>query len=199
MFSKEDQYTYVSKLSGGEKRRLYLLTLLIANPNVLILDEPTNDLDILTLATLEDFLEDYPGCLIIVSHDRYFLDKLTNHLFVFEGGGEIKDYNGSYLEYRLERDLKESAEKEEALIPKKMPQKREKEKTKLSFKEKIEFDELTQLLPKLEARKAEITAFFEAGSSDAQKLLDLSAEMETLQAEIEEKEMRWLELSEFEI
>lgn len=200
MFSKEDQYTYVSKLSGGEKRRLYLLTLLIANPNVLILDEPTNDLDILTLATLEDFLEDYPGCLIIVSHDRYFLDKLTNHLFVFEGGGEIKDYNGSYLEYRLERDLKESAEKEEALIPKKMPQKsREKEKTKLSFKEKIEFDELTQLLPKLEARKAEITAFFEAGSSDAQKLLDLSAEMETLQAELEEKEMRWLELSEFEI
>ena len=117
---------------------------------------------------------------------------------MFEGGGEIKDYNGSYLEYRLERDLKESAEKEEALIPKKMPQKnREKEKTKLSYKEKIEFAELSETLPKLEARKAEITAFFESGSSDAQKLLDLSAEMETLQAELEKKEMRWLELSEF--
>jgi ATP-binding cassette subfamily F protein uup len=199
MFSKEDQYTYVSKLSGGEKRRLYLLTVLIANPNVLILDEPTNDLDILTLATLEDFLEDYPGCLIIVSHDRYFLDKLTNHLFVFEGGGEIKDYNGSYLQYRLEGDLKETTEKQEALIPKKYRSaggKNEKQKTKLSFKEKSEFDELTKLLPKLEARKAEITAFFESGSSDAQKLLDLSAEMESLQAALEEKELRWLELSE---
>jgi ATP-binding cassette subfamily F protein uup len=166
---------------------------------VLILDEPTNDLDILTLATLEDFLEDYPGCLIIVSHDRYFLDKLTNHLFVFEGGGEIKDYNGSYLQYRLERDLKETTEKQEALIPKKYRSaggKNEKQKTKLSFKEKSEFDELTKLLPKLEARKAEITAFFESGSTDAQKLLDLSAEMESLQAALEEKELRWLELSE---
>ena len=197
LFSRDDQYTYVSKLSGGEKRRLYLCTVLMANPNVLILDEPTNDLDILTLATLEDFLEDFPGCLLIVSHDRYFLDKLTNHLFVFEGGGELKDYNGSYMEYRLEQGLKEEKATPTIQIPKKQVKKAEKEKTKLSFKEKIEFAELGELLPKLEARKAEITAFFESGSSDAEKLQELSAEMESIQQELDEKELRWLELSEF--
>jgi ATP-binding cassette subfamily F protein uup len=169
----------------------------MANPNFLILDEPTNDLDILTLSTLEEFLMDFPGCLLVVSHDRYFLDKLTSHLFVFEGDGEIKDYNGSYMEYRLEQQLKAAEKKPETIIPKKAQQKQEKQKTKLSFKEKIEFVELGERLPKLEARKAEITAFFESGSSDAEKLQELSAEMEALQAELEEKEMRWLELSEF--
>jgi len=197
MFSKEDQYTYVGKLSGGERRRLYLLTVLIANPNVLILDEPTNDLDILTLTTLEEFLDDFPGCLLIVSHDRYFLDKLTNHLFVFEGDGEIKDYNGTYMEFRMEKELKEAEKEEKIDIPKKLEQKQEKQKTKLSYKETKEFEVLTKELPKLEARKAEITAFFESGSSDAQKLQDLSIEMEKLVAELDEKEMRWLELSEF--
>lgn len=197
LFSKDDQYTYVSRLSGGERRRLYLCTVLMANPNFLILDEPTNDLDILTLSTLEEFLMDFPGCLLVVSHDRYFLDKLTSHLFVFEGDGEIKDYNGSYMEYRLEQQLKAAEKKPETIIPKKAQQKQEKQKTKLSFKEKIEFVELGERLPKLEARKAEITAFFESGSSDAEKLQELSAEMEALQAELEEKEMRWLELSEF--
>ena len=197
LFPPEDQYTYVHKLSGGEKRRLYLLTVLMANPNVLILDEPTNDLDILTLTTLEDFLEDFPGCLIIVSHDRYFLDKLTNHLFVFEGGGEIKDYNGTYLEYRIDRELREAKKAESETVKYKPVQKKEKVKTKLSYKETFEWAELNEQIPKLEARKAEITAFFESGSSDAQKLQELSTEMEALQAELEEKETRWLELSEF--
>jgi ATP-binding cassette subfamily F protein uup len=197
MFSPEEQYTYVSKLSGGERRRLYLLTVLMANPNVLILDEPTNDLDILTLSTLEEFLEEFPGCLIIVSHDRYFLDKLTNHLFVFEGGGEIKDYNGTYLEYRIEKELKEGKQKEEVAVPKKVEEKKEKQKTKLSFKEKYEWADLNEQIPKLEARKKEITNYFESGSSDSAKLQELSAEMEAVQAELEEKEMRWLELSEF--
>jgi ATP-binding cassette subfamily F protein uup len=169
----------------------------MANPNVLIFDEPTNDLDILTLTTLEEYLMDYPGCLVIVSHDRYFLDKLTNHLFVFKGEGEIKDYNGTYLEFRMEEELKRGEPDEAPAIPKKAEKKKEKVKTKLSFKEKHEFAELTEELPKLEARKAEITAFFESGSSDAQKLQELSAEMEALQEELEEKEMRWLELSEF--
>ena len=189
LFSPEDQYTYVSKLSGGEKRRLYLLTVLMANPNVLVLDEPTNDLDILTLTTLEDFLEEFAGCLIIVSHDRYFLDKLTNHLFVFEGAGEIKDYNGTYLEYRIDRELRE-AKAEPVPVKYKPVQKKEKVKTKLSYKETFEWAELNEQIPKLEARKKEITAFFESGSSDADKLQELSVEMEALQAELEEKEMR---------
>lgn len=197
LFSSEDQYTYVSKLSGGEKRRLYLCTVLMANPNVLILDEPTNDLDILTLATLEDFLLEFSGCLLIVSHDRYFLDKLTNHLFVFQGDGEIKDYNGSYLEYRMEEAEKAAKAEKQPNIPKTIAATRQKEKTKLSYKEKFEFAALSEELPKLEARKNEITTFFESGSTDAEKLQALSAEMEVLQAELEEKEMRWLELSEF--
>ncbi len=197
MFSREEQYNYVRKLSGGERRRLYLLMILMSNPNVLILDEPTNDLDILTLTTLEEFLEDYPGILLIVSHDRYFLDKLTNHLFVFEGAGEIKDYNGSYLEYRVEKEWQAQPEEVEIDIPKKQKGKKEKVKTKLNFNEKFEFEELSKTLPKLEARKAEITAFFESGSTDAEKLQKMSAEMQALQSELDEKEMRWLELSEF--
>jgi ATP-binding cassette subfamily F protein uup len=196
LFSSEEQYTYVSRLSGGEKRRLYLCAVLMANPNFLILDEPTNDLDILTLSTLEEFLMDFPGCLLVVSHDRYFLDKLTSHLFVFEGDGKIKDYNGSYLEYRMEQALKQPAGPVDKR-PKKTTKKPEKIKTKLSYKEKFEWQELNESIPKLEARKAEITAFFESGSSDADKLQELSAEIEKVQAELEKKEMRWLELSEF--
>jgi ATP-binding cassette subfamily F protein uup len=196
LFSSEEQYTYVSRLSGGEKRRLYLCAVLMANPNFLILDEPTNDLDILTLSTLEEFLMDFPGCLLVVSHDRYFLDKLTSHLFVFEGDGKIKDYNGSYLEYRMEQALKQPAGPVDKR-PKKTPKKPEKIKTKLSYKEKFEWQELNESIPRLEARKAEITAFFESGSSDADKLQELSAEIEKVQAELEKKEMRWLELSEF--
>jgi ATP-binding cassette subfamily F protein uup len=196
LFSSEEQYTYVSRLSGGEKRRLYLCAVLMANPNFLILDEPTNDLDILTLSTLEEFLMDFPGCLLVVSHDRYFLDKLTSHLFVFEGDGKIKDYNGSYLEYRMEQALKQPAGPVDKR-PKKTTKKPEKIKTKLSYKEKFEWQELNESIPKLEARKAEITAFFESGSSDADKLQELSAEIEEVQAELEKKEMRWLELSEF--
>jgi ATP-binding cassette subfamily F protein uup len=196
LFSSEEQYTYVSRLSGGEKRRLYLCAVLMANPNFLILDEPTNDLDILTLSTLEEFLMDFPGCLLVVSHDRYFLDKLTSHLFVFEGDGKIKDYNGSYLEYRMEQALKQPAGPVDKR-PKKTTKKPEKIKTKLSYKEKFEWQELNESIPRLEARKAEITAFFESGSSDADKLQELSAEIEEVQAELEKKEMRWLELSEF--
>jgi ATP-binding cassette subfamily F protein uup len=199
LFNRDEQYTYVSRLSGGERRRLYLLTVLMANPNVLILDEPTNDLDILTLTVLEEFLEEFPGCLIIVSHDRYFLDKLTNHLFIFEGDGEIKDYNGTYMEYRIEQEIKENAPKPAEEIPKKLREEREKTKTKLSFKEKREWQELNENIPLLEKRKKELTELFEAGSSDAEMLMRLSAEMENLMAELEEKEMRWLELSEYDL
>jgi len=197
LFTRDEQYTYVNRLSGGEKRRLYLLTVLMANPNVLILDEPTNDLDILTLTVLEEFLEDFPGCLIIVSHDRYFLDKLTNHLFIFEGEGEVKDYNGTYMEYRVEKDLKENAPKLGDDIPKKLEKNREKTKTKLSFKEKQEFIDLEKTLPKLEARKAELMAIMESGTNDAQLLMQSSQDMQKLMQELEEKEMRWLELCEF--
>ncbi|AFD07941.1 ABC-F family ATP-binding cassette domain-containing protein [Solitalea canadensis] len=205
LFSGDQQYTYVSKLSGGERRRLYLCTLLMKNPNFLILDEPTNDLDIMTLQVLEDFLEDFPGCLLIVSHDRYFMDRLTQHLFIFEGDGIITDFNGNYSDYRDYMLIKEAeksrqktenkvieAPKQEILVVSTTAAKTK----KMSFKEKQEFEQLEKEIAQLENRKAEITSIFENPSVNPDELQKLSAEMEQVVNSLEEKELRWLELSE---
>ncbi len=203
LFEGDRQYTYVSKLSGGERRRLYLLTILMDNPNFLILDEPTNDLDILTLNVLEDFLMEFDGCLLVVTHDRYFMDKLTDHLFVFEGDGHIRDFNGNYREYKAFKEDKEATEKlrNKSLVkPSKSSAKKDNEgdRKKMTFAEKMEFEALEKDIANLEKRKAEIAREFEQASMDASKLEELSRETKSIQDELEEKEMRWLELSELE-
>ena len=200
LFDGDRQYTHVSKLSGGERRRLYLLTILMSNPNFLILDEPTNDLDILTLNVLEDFLQEFNGCLMVVTHDRYFMDKLTDHLFVFEGDGVIRDFPGNYTEYRIDKDKREEAEKfrNQSQVKVAPDKKEKKEKTKLTYAERLEFKDLEGEIEKLEERKAEITALFEGGENDASRLEELSKEMNELVGILEKKEMRWLELSEYE-
>lgn len=200
LFEGEKQYTFVSKLSGGEKRRLYLLTVLMANPNFLILDEPTNDLDIVTLNVLEDFLMEFQGCLVVVTHDRYFMDKLTDHLFVFEGEGKIKDFPGNYTEYRAEKERQEELEKRRAKSVAKPVQqdKKLREKTKLTYGERLEMEELEKELGHLEERKAGIAKEFETASMDATRLEELSRELNDINQKLEEKEMRWLELSEYE-
>jgi ATP-binding cassette subfamily F protein uup len=201
LFTPEQQYNYVSTLSGGEKRRLYLLTILMQNPNFLILDEPTNDLDILTLNVLEDFLLDYKGCLIIVSHDRYFLDKLTDWLFVFEGNGKIKTFLGNYKEYR--DDLKEQLrlEKENLAVAEKNKNQPKKEtisnKRKLSFKEQQEFVQLEKEIDNLHQLKNTLTEKLSAVNNTHEAIQQIAKELETTIQSIDEKEMRWLELSEF--
>jgi ATP-binding cassette subfamily F protein uup len=201
LFTPEQQYNYVSTLSGGEKRRLYLLTILMQNPNFLILDEPTNDLDILTLNVLENFLLDYKGCLIIVSHDRYFLDKLTDWLFVFEGNGKIKTFLGNYKEYR--DDLKEQLrlEKENLAIAEKNKNQPKKEtisnKRKLSFKEQQEFVQLEKEIDNLHQLKNTLTEKLSAVNNTHEAIQQIAKELETTIQSIDEKEMRWLELSEF--
>ena len=194
LFPTSMHYTYVSKLSGGEKRRLYLLTLLLKNPNFLILDEPTNDLDILTLNVLEEFLLDYPGCLVIVSHDRHFMNKLVDHLFVFEGEGIISDFPGNYNEYLAFRDAKEPPKQEEAI--KKEDKKPAKEKSQLSYHEKREFTGLEKEIEELEKRKAQITEEMNSGSLDFSKLHERSNEYEEVMKKLESKTIRWLTLSE---
>ena len=198
LFDSNQQYSYTSTLSGGEKRRLFLLTILMKNPNFLILDEPTNDLDILTLQALEEFLDDFPGCLLVVSHDRYFLDKLCDHLFVFEGGGRIKDFNGHYYEWREEQKridaIKTAAPKpvvEEA--PKK-----EKTKTKMGYMEKREWDALPGEIEALEARRDALNAAFESQEQDPEEVAKAAAEIQEVLDALDEKEMRWLELSELD-
>jgi len=199
LFDSHQQYSYVSTLSGGEKRRLFLLTILMKNPNFLILDEPTNDLDILTLQALEEFLEDFPGCLLVVSHDRYFLDKLCDHLFVFEGGGRIKDFNGRYYEWREDQKRIEAIK---TAVPKEISvekdKKKEKVKTKLSFNEKREWDELPGQIEALETRRDELNKVFEGTDQDPDEVLRAAAEIKEVLAALDEKEMRWLELSEFD-
>lgn len=199
LFEGNDQYTFVNKLSGGERRRLYLCTVLMENPNFLILDEPTNDLDIITLNILEEFLMDFPGVILVVSHDRFLLDKLCQHIFIFEGEGNIKDFNGSYGEYREEKKAIEAREKSlKAFVePKKSaPAKAEKQKVKRSYKEEREFESLPLEIEKLENRKEEITAIFESQSVEASEIEALSKELDELIPKLEELEMRWLELSE---
>lgn len=198
LFDGHQQYSYVSTLSGGEKRRLFLLTILMKNPNFLILDEPTNDLDILTLQALEEFLEEFQGCLLVVSHDRYFLDKLCDHLFIFEGGGRIKDFNGRYYEWREDQKRVDAIKtpKGKTIDPpkgKKVPK-----KTKLSFSEKREWEDLPVQIKALEVRREELNDIFESNQQDADQLVKASEEIERIIAELDQKEMRWLELSEFE-
>ncbi len=204
LFDDKMQHTFVSKLSGGEKRRLFLLTVLIKNPNFLILDEPTNDLDIPTLNVLEEFLETYKGCLLIVTHDRYFMDKLVDHLLIFEGDGLIRDFNGNYQDYLNE--LEEQKSKKEVVVVPAQPVAVIKEpvaaqpgvpiKKKLSYKEQREFEQLEKEIPDLERKKADLEARLVSGGDNHEELLQWSREVEVLTKLLDEKGLRWLELSE---
>lgn len=200
-FPPKQQHTPVSKLSGGERRRLQLLMVLIKSPNFLILDEPTNDLDIMTLNTLEEFLDDFPGCLIIVSHDRYFMDRLVEHLFVFEGEGVIKDFPGNYTDFR------EWEKEQKALDKDKKPEKETKptepaehssKKPKATFKQKKEFEEVGQKMEKLGADKNALVEKMNSGTDDHQKIQEWSSLIKEIDETIGELELRWLELSEME-
>jgi len=199
LFDRKQQYDFIEKLSGGEKRRLYLCTVLMENPNFLILDEPTNDLDILTLNVLEDFLQEYPGVLVVVSHDRYFMDKIIDHLFVFEGDGKTRDFPGSYSDYREYKKLEQQEKsKEKAIIVKEEKVKKERvsnRKAKLSFKEQKEFNQLEKDIQKLESNKSDIHKLFESGELSTDKIQEHSVELANIDKNIEEKEERWMELS----
>ena len=197
MFSPEEQYNYVYKLSGGEKRKLYLCTVLMRNPNFLVLDEPTNDLDIKTLQVLEEYLQDFPGCVIIVSHDRYFMDKVVDHLLVFKGGGEVQDFPGNYTQYRQWSQLTSQAESKAAPVEKKeKPAYRNETKRKLTYKEKTEFEQLEKDIAALETEQAEIEAQLSSGTLSVAEITEKSKRLPMLKDELDEKSMRWLELSE---
>lgn len=202
LFPPEKQHNFVYKLSGGEKRRLYLCTVLITNPNFLVLDEPTNDLDIVTLNILEEYLQQFKGCVIVVSHDRYFMDKVVDHLLAFQGSARIKDFPGNYTQYREWKEVQEllEKEKEHAAKPKEekvqQAQPKNDEKKKLSFKEKREFEELDALIPQLEEEKVNLENELSSGTLSTDELLQKSNRISQLIEEIEEKTMRWLELSE---
>ncbi len=197
LFPRNVQYGLVSKLSGGEKRRLYLLTVLMTNPNFLILDEPTNDLDILTLNVLEDYLLRFAGCVIIVSHDRYFMDKVVDHLFVFEGSGLIRDFPGNYSIYRDQKEVeRQQLIREAPLKEKKAKPKQEPAKGKLSYKEKVEFENLGNEIAALEQEKKMIENALSSGSTPADELHRMSLRIGEVISLLDEKEMRWLELSE---
>ncbi len=204
LFDPEKQYTPISLLSGGEKRRLHLLSILFRNPNFLVLDEPTNDIDLPTLGVLENFLSEFQGCLVIVSHDRYFMDRLVDHLFVFEGGGVIKDFPGNYSRYRewlrddesnrLSDDDKQVAKEEP--LPAKKNQKEGTGKRSPSFKEKREFEQLQKEIDELNKEKATITERLNSNNTPYQELQELSIRIGIVNQLIDEKELRWLELSE---
>ena len=198
LFDPDQQYTYISKLSGGEKRRLHLLSILFHNPNFLILDEPTNDLDLPTLGVLENFLSEFTGCLLIVSHDRYFMDRLTDHIFIFEGDGKVRDFPGNYSDYREsdnEEDKKiQSAPSHKAFIEEQA--KKLNTKKQLSFKEKREFDQLEKEIDDLTKEKEQVTVKLNTGGLPFTELEKLSHHITELTQLLDEKEMRWLELSE---
>ncbi|MCQ2220530.1 MAG: ABC-F family ATP-binding cassette domain-containing protein, partial [Prevotella sp.] len=210
LFTPEQQYNYVYKLSGGEKRKLYLCTVLMKNPNFLVLDEPTNDLDIKTLQILEEYLQDFPGCVIVVSHDRYFMDKVVDHLLVFKGDGKVKDFPGNYTQYRewAKMDTKENAQEKASSSnnaggnttqqrtsgprdPNAAPQKR-----KMTFKEKQEFAQLEKDIERLTKEKEDIETALSSGSISVDQITEMSKRLPLLNDELDEKEMRWLELSE---
>ena len=200
-FPPKQQHTPIAKLSGGERRRLQLLMVLIKSPNFLILDEPTNDLDIMTLNTLEEFLDDFPGCLIIVSHDRYFMDRLVDHLFVFEGEGVIKDFPGNYTDFREWEKEQKAAQKEEKTVKvavAETPAPAATNKNKASFKEKKEFESLNTDIEKLQGEKANLVSKISEGTEDHQLLISWSNRIQEIDGLLEEKELRWLELSELE-
>jgi ABC transport system ATP-binding/permease protein len=201
LFPPEQQYTYISKLSGGEKRRLHLLSILFRNPNFLVLDEPTNDLDLPTLAVLENFLNDFQGCLLIVSHDRYFMDRLVDHLLVLEGNGIIRDFPGNYSQYRdwlKDNNAKDAFPNEEPLpIPKTAtPAKTSAAKRQLSYKDKKEFETLEQDIARLTLEKQQVTDQLNGGNTSFDKLQDLSIRIGEISQLLDDKELRWLELSE---
>ena len=197
LFSPEKQYSYVYKLSGGEKRRLYLCTVLMANPNFLVLDEPTNDLDIETLQVLEEYLRDFKGCVIVVSHDRYFMDKVVDHIFVFNGNGDIKDFPGNYTDYR---DWREEEKANAKPVEKSVQQKvvyRTETKRKLTFKERKEYEALEPEIMALEEEKAMLEQEMSSGTLDTDTLLAKSQRIQVVMELIDEKTNRWVELSEF--
>ncbi len=199
LFPPDTQYSFVEKLSGGEKRRLYLCTILMQNPNFLILDEPTNDLDIMTLAVLEDYLRVFSGCVIIVSHDRYFMDKIVDHLFVFNGDGAIKDFPGSYTIWRNKQIEEEELAKKMKKPESKAIVKPVKEKErKLTFNERRELDQLEKDIAALEAEKAQVDLELNSGQLSNDQLMQKSTRFGEISNLLEEKEMRWLELSELE-
>lgn len=202
LFTPEQQYDYVYKLSGGEQRKLYLCTVLMRNPNFLVLDEPTNDLDIQTLEVLEEYLQDYPGCVIIVSHDRFFMDKIVDHLLVFNGEGLIKDFPGNYTQYREWESLKpKETQNDKKLVDTEKKEKREfvgEQRRKKTYKEKCEFEQLEKDIAKLEQEQKEIEEALCSGTLSIDELTEKSKRLPEIKDALEEKEMRWLELSEID-
>ena len=199
LFTPETQHSYVYKLSGGERRRLYLCTVLMRNPNFLVLDEPTNDLDIITLNVLEEYLQNFKGCVIVVSHDRYFMDKVVDHLLVFNGQGDIRDFPGNYSDYRDWKEAKSQKEKEaEKPQEEKTARVRLNEKRKMSFKEKREFEQLEKEIAELETEKLQIEELLCSGTLSVDELTEKSKRLPEVNDLIDEKTMRWLELSEIE-
>ena len=202
LFSPETQYNYIYKLSGGERRRLYLCTVLMRNPNFLILDEPTNDLDIMTLQVLEEYLKGFGGCVIVVSHDRYFMDKVVDHILVFNGQGDIRDFPGNYTQYRAWKEEKDQHERSmsKAMQPaaSKSERQRQNDKKRMSFKEKREFEQLEKEIEMLEAEKKQLEADLCSGTLSIDALTEKSKRLPFLEAELDEKSLRWLELSEIE-
>jgi len=203
LFTPEQQYNYVYKLSGGERRKLYLCTVLMKNPNFLVLDEPTNDLDIVTLQILEEYLQDFPGCVIVVSHDRYFMDKVVDHLLVFKGQGEIKDFPGNYTQYReWEKEptsspsLKGGEKKAADSSQTSKSSYRHDDRRRLSFKEKREMEQLEKDIAALEAEKKHIEEALCGGVTSVDEITAMSKRLPVLNEELDEKSMRWLELSE---
>lgn len=202
LFTPEQQYDYVYKLSGGERRKLYLCTVLMRNPNFLVLDEPTNDLDIQTLEVLEEYLQDFPGCVIIVSHDRFFMDKIVDHLLVFRGNGEIKDFPGNYTQFREWESLKPKAEASDK--PNTTSEKKEKrefvgeQRRKKTYKEKCEFERLEKEIAELEKEQKQIEEELCSGTLSIEQLTEKSKRLPAIKESLEEKEMRWLELSEID-
>ena len=204
LFTPEQQYNYVYKLSGGERRKLYLCTVLMRNPNFLVLDEPTNDLDIVTLQILEEYLQDFPGCVIVVSHDRYFMDKVVDHLLVFKGGGVVKDFPGNYTQYREWAALEEQqkggdsneGKKAGASAKTEKPARQKDERRRLSYKEKREMEQLEKEIAQLEAEQHQLEEALCSGTLSIEELTEKSKRLPVLKEELDEKSMRWLELSE---
>jgi ATP-binding cassette subfamily F protein uup len=206
LFTPEQQHNYVYKLSGGERRKLYLCTVLMRNPNFLVLDEPTNDLDIVTLQILEEYLQDFPGCVIVVSHDRYFMDKVVDHLLVFRGQGKVKDFPGNYTQYRewqalqpkssISNSQSSNTSQNSSTSQSNRSTQTSHTSRKLSFKEKREMEQLEKDIASLEAEKKQIEEALCGGTTQVEEITMLSKRLPVLNDELDEKSMRWLELSE---
>ena len=199
LFTPEQQYNYVYKLSGGERRKLYLCTVLMRNPNFLVLDEPTNDLDIVTLQILEEYLQDFPGCVIVVSHDRYFMDKVVDHLLVFKGQGEVQDFPGNYTQYREWQSLEDAKETSNSSNTSNSREShRHDDRRRLSYKEKRELEQLEREIAALEEEQRQLEEQLCSGTLSVEELTEKSKRLPVLKEELDEKSMRWLELSEIE-